>query len=210
MFPKLYSLGSGCSFAEEPGRDGQAVCSIRRVWKHLLKEGMSSLNGGGEMSWRRSRARHYSQMAQAGSEWAAGLEGNSVERGREQKGKSTEKQRKYNVCARACSVLSPVRLFFDPLGCNPPASFVHGIFQARVLEWVVPFPVPGELPDPDIKPAISCLSCNGRGILHHCATWEAGRHHVSSQMPRGSWERDLGMIHSKRNAQTLKDVEEGG
>ena len=92
-------------------------------------------------------------MAQAGSEWAAGLEGNSVERGREQKGKSTEKQRKYNVCARACSVLSPVRLFFDPLGCNPPASFVHGIFQARVLEWVVPFPVPGELPDPDIKPA---------------------------------------------------------
>ena len=153
MFPKLYSLGSGCSFAEEPGRDGQAVCSIRRVWKHLLKEGMSSLNGGREMSWRRSRARHYSQMAQAGSEWAAGLEGNSVESGREQKGKSTEKQRKYSVCEPACSVLSPVRLFFDPLGCNPPASFVHGIFQARVLEWVVPFPVPGNLPDPGIKPA---------------------------------------------------------
>ena len=23
----------------------------------------------------------------------------------------------------------------DPLGCNPPGSSVHGIFQARILEW---------------------------------------------------------------------------
>ena len=29
---------------------------------------------------------------------------------------------------------------------------VHGIFQARILEWV-PFPPPGGLPDPGIKPA---------------------------------------------------------
>ena len=24
----------------------------------------------------------------------------------------------------------------DPMDCNPPGSSVHGIFQARVLEWV--------------------------------------------------------------------------
>ena len=24
----------------------------------------------------------------------------------------------------------------DPMNCNPPDSSVHGIFQARVLEWV--------------------------------------------------------------------------
>ena len=24
----------------------------------------------------------------------------------------------------------------DPMGCSPPGSSVHGIFQARVLEWV--------------------------------------------------------------------------
>ena len=152
MFPKLYSLGFGCSFAEEPGWAGQAVCSIRRVWKHLLKEGMRSLNGSGEMSWR-SWAQHYSQMAQAGSEWAAGLEGNSVESGREQKGKTTEKQRMYCAGPHACSVLNPARLFFDPFCCNPPASFVHGIFQASILEWVVPFPIPGDLPNPGIEPA---------------------------------------------------------
>ena len=24
----------------------------------------------------------------------------------------------------------------DPMDCSPPGSFAHGIFQARVLEWV--------------------------------------------------------------------------
>ena len=26
--------------------------------------------------------------------------------------------------------------FCDPKDCNPPGSSVHGIFQARILEWV--------------------------------------------------------------------------
>ena len=25
----------------------------------------------------------------------------------------------------------------DPMDCSPPGSSIHGIFQARVLEWVV-------------------------------------------------------------------------
>ena len=30
--------------------------------------------------------------------------------------------------------------FCDPVDCNLPGSSVHGIFQARILEWVaVPF-----------------------------------------------------------------------
>ena len=24
----------------------------------------------------------------------------------------------------------------DPVDCSPPGSFVHGILQARILEWV--------------------------------------------------------------------------
>ena len=28
------------------------------------------------------------------------------------------------------------RTFCDPMDCSPPGSSVHGIFQARVLEWV--------------------------------------------------------------------------
>ena len=34
---------------------------------------------------------------------------------------------------------------------NPPGSFVHGIFQARILEWFA-IPPPGDLPDPGTKP----------------------------------------------------------
>ena len=32
--------------------------------------------------------------------------------------------------------LSCVRLFCDPMDCSPPGSSVHGISQARILEWV--------------------------------------------------------------------------
>ena len=37
----------------------------------------------------------------------------------------------------------------NPMDCNP--SSVHGIFQARILE--LPFPPPGDLPDPGFEPA---------------------------------------------------------
>ena len=39
---------------------------------------------------------------------------------------------------RMCGVLwcfSCVRLFV-PVDCNPPDSFVHGLLQARILEWI--------------------------------------------------------------------------
>ena len=32
--------------------------------------------------------------------------------------------------AQSCLTLS------DPMDCSPPGSSIHGIFQARVLEWV--------------------------------------------------------------------------
>ena len=33
-------------------------------------------------------------------------------------------------------LLSRVRLLCDPTDCSPPGSSVHGILQARMLEWV--------------------------------------------------------------------------
>ena len=33
-------------------------------------------------------------------------------------------------------VLSHIRLFVTPLDCSPPSSSVHGILQAKILEWV--------------------------------------------------------------------------
>ena len=39
----------------------------------------------------------------------------------------------------------------DPIGCSPPGSSVQGIFQARILEWLL-LPTPGNLPDLGIEP----------------------------------------------------------
>ena len=38
-----------------------------------------------------------------------------------------------------------------PTLCDPMDHTVHGIFQARILEWVA-VPSPGDLPNPGIKP----------------------------------------------------------
>ena len=38
----------------------------------------------------------------------------------------------------------------SPMDCSLPGSSVHGIFQARTLEWL-PFPSPGDLPNPGIS-----------------------------------------------------------
>ena len=54
---------------------------------------------------------------------------------------------------QSCPTLS------DPMDCSPPGSSIHGIFQARVLEW-------GAI-------AFSDVSCSGRQILYHWATKEA-------------------------------------
>ena len=56
-----------------------------------------------------------------------------------------------------------------PLDCRPWGSSVHGISQARMLEWaVIPFSR-GSSPPGD--QTVSCLSCIGRWIFCHCNTW---------------------------------------
>ena len=44
----------------------------------------------------------------------------------------------------------------NPMDSSPPGSSVHGILQARTLEWV-PFPSPGDLSDPGIIPMSPAL-----------------------------------------------------
>ena len=39
----------------------------------------------------------------------------------------------------------------DPMDCSPPGSSFHGIFQARVLEWIA-ISSPRDLPNPEIEP----------------------------------------------------------
>ena len=42
---------------------------------------------------------------------------------------------------------------------NPPGSSVHGILQARILEWVA-IPSPGDLPNPGIEPQSLALQAD--------------------------------------------------
>ena len=48
-------------------------------------------------------------------------------------------------------MLSHCLTLLQPIDCSSPDSYVHGIFQARILERL-PFPSLGDLPDPGIEP----------------------------------------------------------
>ena len=39
------------------------------------------------------------------------------------------------ICIFVVQSLSCIRLFCNPMDYRPPGSSIHGIFQARVLEW---------------------------------------------------------------------------
>ena len=61
-----------------------------------------------------------------------------------------------------CSVAQSCPALCDPVDCGPPGSSVHGILQARVLEWVaIPFSR-GSFPSRD-RTRVSCI---GRWVLY--------------------------------------------
>ena len=68
-----------------------------------------------------------------------------------------------SVCMCIFSHVSPC----NPMGCSLPISFVHGVFQARILEWV-PISFYRWSSQPRDWTHVSCF---GRQILYHCATW---------------------------------------
>ena len=76
------------------------------------------------------------------------------------------------ICMCVCSVAQWYLTLCDPMGCNMPGLSVHRIFQARILEWVA-ISSCRVSSWPKDQTHVSCISCNGRQILHHWATWEA-------------------------------------
>ena len=57
------------------------------------------------------------------------------------------------LVAQSCPTLC------DPMDYSPPDSSVHGILQARILEWVA-IPSPGDLPDPGIESTSPALQAD--------------------------------------------------
>ena len=65
----------------------------------------------------------------------------------------------------AC-MLSHVQLFVTPWICSPPGSSVHGILQARILEWVAMLSSRGSS-QPWDQTCVSSISCIGRHVIYH-------------------------------------------
>ena len=73
--------------------------------------------------------------------------------------------------ARSCS-LTCVQLFATPGTIAHRAPLSRGLSRARILEWVAISSSKGSSWPRD-RTCISCISCVGRQILYHWATWEA-------------------------------------
>ena len=65
-----------------------------------------------------------------------------------------------HVCAQLCLTLC------DPMDCSPPGSSVHGILQARILEWVA---MPSSRRSSWLRDqtCFSYIACIGRQVLYH-------------------------------------------
>ena len=62
----------------------------------------------------------------------------------------------------------------DSMDCSSPGSSLHGVFQARILEWdVISYSRASSQPMERTHP--SCISCIGRQILYCWAAWEGKR-----------------------------------
>ena len=80
----------------------------------------------------------------------------------------------WDVPTRLCrfnyqgAVFSHVQLC-ESMDYSPPGSSAHGIFQARILEWVaISYSRGSSQPRDHTR-----VSCVGRRILYHWTTWEA-------------------------------------
>ena len=69
------------------------------------------------------------------------------------------------VCGQSCLTL------WDPIHCSLPDFSVHGIFQARILDWFA-ISYSRVSSQPRDRTHVSCISCIGRRVLYHYAIWK--------------------------------------
>ena len=65
-------------------------------------------------------------------------------------------------CVQSCPALC------GPMDCRPPGSSVHGIFQARIMEWVA---ISYDLPYPGTEPASLESPALAGGFFTSSITW---------------------------------------
>ena len=94
-----------------------------------------------------------------------------------------------NLRVCVCSVAQSWPSVCDHMDCSPPGSSIHGIFQARMLEWL-PFPTSGDLPDPRIKSASLAYPSLTGGFF--------------TTMPPGKLENLIFILKTKNQTKSIK------
>ena len=99
-----------------------------------------------------------------------------------------------------CSVMSNT---LRPMHCRPPSFSVHGILQARILEWVA-ISYSRASSQPRDRTSVFWVSCIGRQIVNYCATWntytDPKKFLSERQSQRPQW-------HQAKNICSLFEVE---
>ena len=101
-----------------------------------------------------------------------------------------------------CSDTHSCVAFCDPMDCIPPGSSVHGIFQARLPEWVDIFSSRG----PSQSRDQSYVFCIGRQVPYHWDTWKATFFlllHIICYKSENLWKHDL---NDNDNFRILKNI----
>ena len=104
------------------------------------------------------------------------------------------------MCVPAQSLESCPTLF-DPTDCSPPGSSVHGILQARILEWVA-MPSSRGSSRPRDQTHISYISYIGRRVLYHRETREASKNYtlvILMNLPTKTFDQLSAVIYNKNN-----------
>ena len=70
------------------------------------------------------------------------------------------------LCKHHAKLLQSCLSLCDPLDCSPTGSTIHGILQARILEWVAISFSRGSSQLRD-RTLVSFVSCIGRRVLYH-------------------------------------------
>ena len=108
-----------------------------------------------------------------------------------------------------CSITQLCLILCNPGAYSLPGSSVHGIFQARILEWVAVSPL-GYLPYPRIEP----VSLASLALASRFCTTEApgkpfnphGSHHINDtkNIDRKKLPKHIGRQKRKRGAKELQ------
>ena len=86
----------------------------------------------------------------------------------------------------------------DPVDCSPQDSSVHGILEARILEWVV-MPFSRGSSRPRVQTHISCVSCIAGWFFTCWATGEATCEVLAPSIYFRKWILFSSVLVSRRN-----------